>query len=433
MRDLRARLSNLSDKSDRSNRSDTSDSTRELRARLDLLLGPGRVVTGSQVPAPAPAAPVDRFVPGRRLSAPSGIVYLAEWTAAPEHRHGRFPVSVMGSLPDGGAGDLFPEFLAGVDDPSQVAFLDTETTGLAGGAGTIPFLIGVGRWVAGSGFRVVQFFLEDLDREAALLEVLARELDGVRCLVTYNGRTYDVPLLENRHILNRRPWPLAGVTHLDLLHPARTLWRHENPDCRLATLEESVLGHRRHGDIPGSEIPALYNHFLRRGATPRLADVFRHNRDDLLSLAGLLWAAGTAERTSAAGLGRLHSRKGRHEEAARLLAKALDEDLPRDIRYRTLGDLVQTRKRRKDWEGVLEACAELRRLLPGSLAGYTEAAIVLERRLGRPEEALALVEEALSRGVWAPADRASLERRRERLRGRVGRGGACATVPERWA
>jgi tetratricopeptide (TPR) repeat protein len=351
-------------------------------------------------------------------------VYLAEWTASPDYRHGRLSVAELGRLPFGGAGKLFPEHLGALDHPAHVAFVDTETTGLAGGAGTIAFLIGVGRWVEGVGFRVAQLFLEDLDREEALLEALARELDGVRCLVTYNGRSYDVPLLENRHVLNRRPWPLASAAHLDLLHPARTLWRQGNVDCRLATLEESVLGYRRQDDIPGSEIPALYNHFLRRGATQRLADVFRHNRDDLLSLAGLLWAAGAGERTSAAGLGRLHTRRGRHREAAELLAAALGEDLPRELRCQTLGDLVRARKRDEDWAGVIDACAALRRAAPGHLAGYAEAAIVLERRLGRPEQALALVNEALSRGVWAPPDRQSLERRQTRLRRRVQRGEA---------
>jgi tetratricopeptide (TPR) repeat protein len=287
----------------------------------------------------------------------------------------------------------------------------------------VPFLVGVGRWVPGQGFRVAQLFLEDLDREAALLEALAEEVRGVRCLVTYNGRCYDGPLLENRHVLNRRPWPLAGAAHLDLLHPARTLWRGAHGDCRLVTLEAGVLGHRRTGDVPGAEIPALYLDYLRRGADERLAAVFRHNRDDLLSLAGLLWAAGTGRGTPALGLGLLHSRRGRREEAGPLLAAGLAEELPRDLRIQALRELLRSHKAAARWAEALEACAALARLVPADPFPVTEAAILRERRLADPAGALTLVEEALARGPWIPRDREALERRRARLARKTGSGG----------
>lgn len=390
----------------------------DLRRRLDRLLGPGRAAAvAPAAPRPPRAArdPIDRFVPGRRLEAPSGPVFLAEWTAPADHRHGRLPASELGALPGDGARALFPEHLEAVRGAQELAFLDTETTGLAGGAGTIPFLVGVARWVPGRGFRVAQFFLEELDREAALLEALAQEVRGVRCLVTYNGRCYDGPLLENRHILNRRPWPLAAAAHLDLLHPARTLWRQAHGDCRLVTLEAGVLGHRRIGDIPGAEIPALYLDYLRRGAGARLAAVFRHNRDDLLSLAGLLWAAGTGVGTPALGLGLLHSRRGRREQAGPLLAAGLAEELPRELRIKALRELLRAHKAGGRWAQALEACAALRGLAPADPFPVEQAAILLERRLGDPAGALARVEEALARGPWTPRDREALERRRERL------------------
>lgn len=394
----------------------------ELRRRLDRLLGPGRVIPAAQMPPrprEAPPAGIDRFVPGRRVEAPSGPVYLAEWTAPPAHRHGRMPAAELGELLESGVRSLFPEHLGELGDASEIAFLDTETTGLAGGAGTIPFLVGVARWVPGQGFRVAQLFLEDLDREAALLEALAEEVRGVRCLVTYNGRSYDGPLLENRHVLNRRPWPLAEAAHLDLLYPARTLWRGAHGNCRLVTLESGVLGHRRTGDVPGAEIPALYLDYLRRGADARLAAVFRHNRDDLLSLAGLLWAAGTGLRTPVLGLGLLHSRRGRRQEAAPFLEAGLavgcGDELPREFRFKAVRELLRAHKAGERWAEALEACAALRRLCPADPFPVTEAAILLERRLGDPSGALTLVEEALSRGPWIPRDREALERRRERL------------------
>ena len=419
MRSLRDRLRGLERGGNHRGDAQSTDSS-ELRARLDRLLGPGRVVPGSALPDKRAPEPVDRFVPGRRVGTPSGRVFVTEWVGAGSGRHGRMALGELAGLPWPDAVDLFPEQLAGLQSPAEVAFLDTETTGLAGGAGTIPFLVGVARWDTDlGGVRVVQLFLEDLDGEAALLERLAVELEGVRCLVTYNGRCYDVPLLETRHVLNRKPWPLPDAAHLDLLHPARVLWRHAHPDCRLATLEARVLGHSRCGDIPGAEIPALYNAFLRRGATERLAAVFSHNRDDLLSLAGLLWLATQTGAAPSLGRGLLQARGGRLDAALPHLEAGLDERAPLEVRVRALREIVRARKRQGDWTAALDACARLRRLAPGDPRGYAEAAIVLEHRLGRPAEALAVVEEALSRGLWPRLDREGLEQRRGRLSRRL--------------
>jgi uncharacterized protein YprB with RNaseH-like and TPR domain len=407
---------------------DGRDRAAALRERLDRLLGPGRVVPATAVQPPEDRGPVDRFVPGQRVESESGLTFVAEWTAPSGHCHGDWCVDELGRLPSGSTRALFPESLEGVDSPEQVAFLDTETTGLAGGAGTIPFLVGVGRWSPrAGGFRTALYFLEDLDREPALLEALARELAGVRCLVTYNGRAFDVPLLENRHVLARRGWPLSGTSHLDLLHPARTLWSHGQPDCRLATLERSILGHQRRGDIPGSEIPALYIQYLRHGATERLAAVFRHNRDDLLSLAGLLWAVGevAARGTggTAVGVGLLHARRGRHAEARPNLEAGLAEDLPRDLRWMALRHLSLALKREGDWERAIHAWDEMRRLRPADPFPVEEAAKALEHRLRKPASALTLIENALASVTWPPGDREAFAHRRARLKRKMGLAG----------
>lgn len=394
-----------------------------LRDRLDRLLGSGQIVPASALPARDRPAPVDRFVPGRRIPTPSGRVFAAEWVGAAARRHGRIALGELAGLPWAEAVDLFPEHLSRVESPGQIAFLDTETTGLSGGAGTIPFLVGVARWdeVLG-GVRVVQLFLEDVDGEPALLDRLAEELRGVRCVVTYNGRCYDVPLLENRHVLNRKPWPIPEAAHLDLLHFARVLWRHSHPDCRLSTLEARVLGHLRDADVPGAEIPALYNAFLRRGATERLAAVFRHNRDDLLSLAGLLRLATRPDAAPRLGRGLLQARRGRVSEALPHLEAGLCESAPASVRARALGEIVRGRKQQRDWGAALDACARLRALAPGDPRGYTEAAVVLEHRLGQPAAALDVVEQALARSPWSRRDREELELRRSRLLRKLARG-----------
>jgi len=171
-------------------------------------------------------------------------------------------------------------------DLRRAVFLDTETTGLAGGAGTAAFLIGVG-WVDGERFRVRQYFMRDYHEEAALLDGLADELRRFELLVTFNGKMFDVPLLDARFRLNRGRFPLAGARHLDLLHPARRLWKARLESCRLQALEEALMGLRRAGDIPGEQIPQVYFDWVRRRDARMLARVFEHNRQDIVSLAAL--------------------------------------------------------------------------------------------------------------------------------------------------
>jgi uncharacterized protein len=398
----------------------------ELRRRLDRLLGPGRVVSGAELehaPRRNRGEALRELLGGNEVAAPSGAAFAVDRVFAPGLRHGRLPIAELGGLPCDGARILFPEFLGGGLQPSEIAYVDTETTGLAGGAGTVPFLLGVGRW-SPEGFWVRQLFLEDLDREAPLLEAFGRALEGVRCVVTYNGGPFDVPILENRHVLQRTPWPLSGVPHLDLLPSSRTLWRSRHPDCRLVTLERSVLGFARQGDVPSSEIPGIYARYLRRGPDGALGTVFSHNRWDLVSLAGLLWAAGRAgaglEELSAAGVGLLHARRGRRAQARAPLEEGLEGELPPEVRLRALRELSLACKEEGDWRGALEAWSELRRLRPcGDPFPVVEAAKVLEHRLKDFRGALGLVESALQAGTWIPRDRENLEKRRRRLLGRV--------------
>src|SRR5262249_33194494 len=142
-------------------------------------------------------------------------------------------------------------------DPSRIAFLDTETTGLSGGTGTYAFLVGIGTWRS-SGFLVEQFFMRNFDEEAAVICPLEERLSQVKVVVTFNGKCFDLPLLESRFVMHRRDWPLADGIHLDLLHPSRRLWKLRLKDCSLANLEREVLGFEREEDIPGYLIPQVY-------------------------------------------------------------------------------------------------------------------------------------------------------------------------------
>ena len=171
--------------------------------------------------------------------------------------------------------------------PETIAFVDTETTGLAGGTGTLVFQIGLARWRGGA-LEVVQYLLSRVEGEAAMLDHARDWLDGVRSTVTFNGKSFDAPLLATRYRLAGRRAPFAALAHLDLLHPARRAFAGRLDDCRLGTLERNLLGLEREGDLPGHEAPRAWFDWLRRGESVSLARVLDHNRLDLLSLAALL-------------------------------------------------------------------------------------------------------------------------------------------------
>jgi uncharacterized protein YprB with RNaseH-like and TPR domain len=172
-------------------------------------------------------------------------------------------------------------------DPADVLFLDTETTGLAGGTGTRAFMIGAARWESGR-FALRQLTITTLAGEAAMLEQLRAWLGPATVLVTYNGKSYDAPLLTTRFRLERMASPLQGLRHIDLLHPVRRRWRAQWPNCRLATVERQLLGVVREDDLPGAQAPAAWLRFLRAGDASDLYRVLKHNAQDLRSLAGVL-------------------------------------------------------------------------------------------------------------------------------------------------
>jgi hypothetical protein len=207
-------------------------------------------------------------------------------------------------------GDVGPllEGLAGAADLlGGQLFFDLETTGLAGGAGTYAFLIGCG-YFDGPTFQTRQFFMADYADERDVLRAVEAFVEPVGGLVTFNGRTFDVPLIATRYAMHRIRSPFDELPHVDMLHPARRLWRRrrdadaaqsrwpyasdergrgDNASCALGALERAILGFERVGDVPGAEIPGRYFDYIRRGDATPLVEVFEHNRLDLVSLAAL--------------------------------------------------------------------------------------------------------------------------------------------------
>ena len=264
-------------------------------------------------------------------------------------------------------------------------FLDLETTGLAGGAGSYAFLVGCG-WFEGGVFRLRQFFLSHFGAERVLLESVAELAAGAACVVTYNGKTFDLPLIETRFVLQRMQTPFADLPHVDMLHPARRLWREDEVECRLTYLERTVCGHEREGDVPGFEIPSRYFHFVRSGDARGLEAVLEHNRLDILSLAMLtarasqLLEVGPSAATTAReafGMGRLYERAGMTEEALESFSRATKADLIiRAEALRAYATLCRRLRRYEDAAGGWRQLLDLRGCSPALAREATEALAV---------------------------------------------------------
>jgi uncharacterized protein YprB with RNaseH-like and TPR domain len=240
----------------------------------------------SRAAAISPRAP-GLLPAGAQRDTPAGPLHLIERWLEPHHQHGRIRV--------GDALQVDPSLLARLAldpmlervDLARMLIIDTETTGLAGGTGTVPFLIGLGLFEDGA-LKLEQLFLSNLGGEAPLLGYLAQRIAQASCLVSYNGKAFDWPLLRARFVINRVALPEAPP-HLDLLHCTRRVLKPRMQSVRLTEVEQTLLGFHRQDDIDGAEIPGLYLRYLR-GEDPRtLLPVLTHNEHDLVALAAILW------------------------------------------------------------------------------------------------------------------------------------------------
>ena len=210
---------------------------------------------------------------GEEIENRHGRFFLAGGFLSGVSRHGHRSICEAFNFDMTAAGMLANNPVLGAYHPSDALFLDTETTGLSGGTGTMAFLIGLG-WFEEGRFHIRQILARDFGEEPAALACLQEIAAQKKFLVTFNGKAFDVNLLATRFILNRMQSSLHELPHLDLLHPSRRLLGHRLENCRLATLEADILGVEREGDIPGWEIPQRYFDWLRRRDPRLLADIF---------------------------------------------------------------------------------------------------------------------------------------------------------------
>ena len=329
---------------------------------------------------------------GEVLESPDGPCVVVERRYAAGHRHGTLR---LGDCTVDGlqSGQAFPLLVgAGIDADvtglGDILFVDLETTGLAGGAGTFAFLVGCA-WFDGDTFHVRQYMMPGHALERAQLAAVRDRVETCAALVTYNGRSFDVPVLETRYLYHRQPPPTAARPHLDMLHVARRLWRSARPvvrvpgsqseSCTLGTLERVLFGVRRHGDVPGFEIPGRYFAFLRTGYAQPLQPVFEHNRLDLVSLAALTARAlrlveaapdAAEQPRECYGLGRLFERVGALERAEACYRRTLtlterswhlDDDLVRGEALRAMALRCRRTGRYEEAASHWEAITGLRR------------------------------------------------------------------------
>lgn len=258
----------------------------ELKRRLREL-GVVKGVRNLQTQDSRSMRPIEDLVPGRFHTTSRGQCFVAEASYPADYIHGDLTLSAFLELSPRAIARIEHDERVAQVDLHRVCFLDTETTGLSAGTGTMAFIVGLGYFVE-DGFRLEQYFLRDPGDEPAMVEALMDRFPGFEALVSFNGRCFDVPIIENRFILARVAPRLQEKVHVDLLHPARRLWRYALSSCALTALEREVLGVRREqADVPSGIIPLLYRDYLQTGDARDMRRVLYHNQVDILSMVTL--------------------------------------------------------------------------------------------------------------------------------------------------
>jgi uncharacterized protein YprB with RNaseH-like and TPR domain len=380
---------------------------------------------------PPSRPPTRRFVPDEVEPRPREPLKILENSYAPDTRYGN--INIADGL------RLSGELLAclGKDDAfrgldlSSALFFDLETTGLSGGAGVIPFLVGLG-FYRDDRFHVLQYFLGEPAEEERMIDELVdffaeREFKSI---VTYNGKVFDLPLLETRFIINRRSLVLTELPHLDFLFPARRLWRHKYESCRLYNLALEVINTGRTEDIPSAEIPWRYFQYLRTGDFELVDPIIYHNAEDILSLLGLVISGGQifsddpesscSDAMDLFGAGKILESYGDEEESIRYFERALNGRLSGDLTLSVKRRLSRRFKKSGEWEKAVALWEEMvdnTSVTRDSLFSFRELAMYFEHRKKDYEKARLLAEEGMVASFgFSAAYESDFRRRLERIK-----------------
>jgi uncharacterized protein YprB with RNaseH-like and TPR domain len=330
----------------------------------DKLKSLGVKVGAQDIAAPTNKScyPIEEIVEGHFKETPFGNTFIVETNFPIAYLQGSKGIGVSSSL------DLISEWVGDQRisqfNTDEYIFVDTETSGLAGGTGTFAFLIGAGRF-NGDYFSLSQFFLNEPIQETAQLIALSEFVGSRMGVVTFNGKAFDIPILNARYTINNDLSPFVSSAHIDLLPLARRLWRDRLPSHKLIDLEQEILGFQRtQEDVPGWLIPSLYFDYIRTGDARPLSSVFYHNAMDIVSMAALLNHIATlltnplsnavSNVIDLVALGRIYQDLGYQGTAADLYAKALESELPKDIRRKVLFNWSYMEKRRENLALAIE-------------------------------------------------------------------------------
>jgi uncharacterized protein YprB with RNaseH-like and TPR domain len=381
-----------------------------------------------RAPMPPPS-PLADIVGGEEIAGCHVITTRYE----PDYNHAGFPLFDMWESQGNTLARLSRDTRLESFDFRRTLFLDTETNGLAGGAGTYAFLIGVGYW-EGDYFYIRQYFMRHPGEERSVLAHISTLLERFDSFVTFNGKSFDIPVLETRYVLARQPRPLRQRLHLDLLHPARRFWKWRLDSCALGYLEQHILGvARSEADVPGYLIPYLYNTFLRDQNAHPLKGIFYHNHQDLMALAALavhMTRMVSDPTRHAAPYGHDHYALGCfYDEYGDLAAaeaeykRALRSPIPHTMQSDAMRRLGVLFKRQQRWEEAAEYWRVL--VAQHELIGYEELAKWHEhvrRDYGAAERAVVAALAAVSSGRLGVSleQRRGLEHRLNRIRKKQG-------------
>lgn len=362
------------------------------------------VQIGVQKPLDTPRQarkPIETVVPGREYQTNFGSLFSLGHSYPQNYLHGRQPVLPQHPIYGLARWSRVPELEQ--KNLDQFIFLDTETTGLSGGTGTMAFMVGVARF-RGESLAMEQFFLRSPAEEAALLAGLEEFCDGMAAVVTYNGKSFDIPILNTRYILQGFTSPFEDLPHLDLLHLTRRIWRARLEQCNLGNIEQQILQLQRDGDeVPGYLVPEYYAQYLRDGNAEPLRGIFYHNEQDVLSLAALfalfadMLEAPTAWETPSSqdltALGRLLEHMGEVDGALSLYQKGAQTAESARTKLEPLLAQAKLHKRHGEYSCALplweQAAAD------GSLEALEELAKYHEHSTRQLEKALAYTNQAL--------------------------------------
>ena len=352
---------------------------------------------------------IEKVVPGREEETPNGLTYVVDRYHPVSQPHGAaslLPALGWRTLARwAGNAEL-------ADLPNEsLAFLDTETSGLAGGVGTYTFMVGISRF-ENDQLHLAQFFLRTPEEEPAMLLAIERFLAPCKALVTFNGKSFDAPLLNTRYTLQGWTSPLRDLAHVDLLHLARRLYRDSLASRTLGTLEANLLNVQRSEDeVPGWMIPQMYFDYLRSGDARPMYNVFYHNAVDVISMPALMSVmADTLEDPlqnnlnvsylDHAALGRLFEDLGEPDMATRLYRSGLEGGLPDSLFWDTLERLSMLHKRRGEYEEAVFLWKKATQ--NNQYYAHEELAKLYEHTQIDLSEALKWTEDALQR-MTAPA------------------------------